>query len=78
MANRDTTIISDKLCHASIIDGIILSRAKHLRYEHNNLQSLENCILKTTGEKIVITESVFSMEGDICKIDETTALAKKH
>ncbi|MSO13769.1 aminotransferase class I/II-fold pyridoxal phosphate-dependent enzyme [Rickettsiales endosymbiont of Trichoplax sp. H2] len=78
MANRDTTIISDKLCHASIIDGIIISRAKHLRYEHNNMQSLENCLLKSSGEKIVITESVFSMEGDICQIDKITALAKKY
>jgi 8-amino-7-oxononanoate synthase len=78
LANRDTTIISDKLCHASIIDGIILSRAKHLRYKHNNMQSLEECLSKVHGEKIVITESVFSMEGDICKIDEITKLAKKY
>ena len=78
LANRDTTIISDKLCHASIIDGIILSRAKHLRYEHNNMQSLEGCLSKAVGEKIVITESVFSMEGDICKIDEIIKLAKKY
>ena len=78
LANRDTTIISDKLCHASIIDGIILSRAKHLRYEHNDMQSLEKCLSKAYGEKIVITESVFSMEGDICKIDEITKLAKKY
>lgn len=78
LANRDTTIISDRLCHASIIDGIILSRSKHLRYEHNNMQSLENCLLQASGEKIVITESVFSMEGNICKINEITALAKKY
>jgi len=78
LANRDTTIISDRLCHASIIDGIILSRAKHLRYEHNNMQLLEECLSKVHGEKIVITESVFSMEGDICKIDKITKLAKKH
>ena len=78
LANRDTTIISDKLCHASIIDGIILSRARHLRYEHNNMQSLEECLSKAHGEKIVITESVFSMEGDICKIDEITKLTKKY
>ncbi len=42
------------------------------------MQSLENCLLKSSGEKIVITESVFSMEGDICQIDKITALAKKY
>jgi 8-amino-7-oxononanoate synthase len=78
LANRDTTIISDKLCHASIIDGIILSRAKHLRYEHDDMESLEKYLSQTTGEKIVITESVFSMEGDICKIDKITVLVKKY
>ena len=78
LANRDTTIISDRLCHASIIDGIILSRAKHLRYEHNNMKSLEDCLSKASGEKVVITESVFSMEGDICKINEIIKLTKEY
>lgn len=80
LANRHATVISDKLCHASIIDGIILSRAKHLRYEHNDMMHLEQHLSGVPKEmkKIIITESVFSMEGDICKIEEIIALAEKY
>ena len=60
ITTRKDVIASDKLCHASILDGIQLSRAKHLRYRHQDFQHAEE--LKPTH---LVTESIFSMEGDL-------------
>ncbi len=64
LANKSSTIIADKYCHASIIDGIILSRAKLLRYHHNDLNHAEKVLNENPGS-LVISESVFSMQGNI-------------
>lgn len=80
LASRDDTIFADKLCHASIMDGIVLSRAKLKRYKHNNVSHLEE-LLKShdcKGKKIVITESVFSMDGDISPLKEICELSNKY
>ncbi len=78
--NRGDMIFSDKLNHASIIDGILLSGAEYKRYAHADMESLE-AMLKTaaaTVKKLIITDSVFSMDGDIAPLPAIVALAKKY
>jgi 8-amino-7-oxononanoate synthase len=72
------TIIMDKLCHASIIDGVKLSGSKFHRYAHNNMNKLETFLVKDSLNKLVISESIHSMEGDIAPIDQMAILAKKY
>jgi len=63
LINRSDVVLSDKLCHASILDGIQLSRAKHFRHRHNDLAHLQELTdVKAPGW--IITESVFSMQGN--------------
>ncbi len=72
-------IISDKLCHASIIDGIQLSSAKHLRFKHNDLNHLRT-LLTTHRHRykrcILVTETLFSMDGDSPNFDTLSELKK--
>ncbi|MBR2068899.1 MAG: 8-amino-7-oxononanoate synthase [Candidatus Gastranaerophilales bacterium] len=74
-------IISDKLNHASIVSGLKLSRAEHFRYKHLDYDNLEN-ILKTKRNNyknaVIISESVFSMDGDIADIKKLIELKKKY
>lgn len=73
-------IFADKLIHASIIDGIMLSGAKLIRYKHNDIADLEEKIIKYRKEYKkagVVTESVFSMDGDIGKLKEIAELKEK-
>lgn len=77
---RGDMILSDKLNHASIIDGILLSGAEYKRYNHVNMESLE-AMLKVapmSAKKLIITDSVFSMDGDIAPLPEIVALANKY
>lgn len=76
LANRESCIISDKLCHASIIDGIILSRAKYKRFNHCDMTHL-NKILEKNKADLIISESIFSMEGDIAPVDQLVKIANK-
>lgn len=79
LANRETDIIADKLCHASIIDGIVLSRAKHRRYQHSDIAHARALLhASKSQEKLLITESVFSMEGNIAPVCELAQLAAEH
>jgi 8-amino-7-oxononanoate synthase len=73
-------VISDKLCHASLLDGIQLSRAQHIRYAHNNVSQAETILQKysASSRKIIVTEGVFSMEGDISPMRELVHLSKRH
>ncbi|MEI8176784.1 MAG: aminotransferase class I/II-fold pyridoxal phosphate-dependent enzyme, partial [Candidatus Omnitrophota bacterium] len=66
LAGRDDIIFSDKLNHASIVDGIILSRAEFVRYPHRDMAALEKALQQTAAsrKKIIITDTVFSMDGD--------------
>ncbi|MFZ6016033.1 MAG: 8-amino-7-oxononanoate synthase [Nitrospirota bacterium] len=71
IADEDTAIFSDELNHASIIDGCRLSKAKTLIYRHRDLSHLEELIKKEDAKKkIVITDTVFSMDGDIAPLKE--------
>ena len=80
IADRKSIIFSDKLNHASIVDGIKLSGAKHVRYKHNDLKQLETLLKKHSQEKcrkIIISETLFSMDGDFADLNKITALAEK-
>ncbi len=77
---RGDMIFSDKLNHASIIDGILLSQAEYKRYAHADTESLE-AMLKVAPpavKKLIVTDSVFSMDGDIAPLPEIVLLAKKY
>ncbi|MCB9771456.1 MAG: 8-amino-7-oxononanoate synthase [Candidatus Omnitrophica bacterium] len=77
---RGDLIFSDKLNHASIIDGILLSGAEYKRYHHVNMESLEAMLQAAPplARKLIITDSVFSMDGDIAPLPEIVALARKY
>lgn len=76
----EDAIISDELNHASIIDGIRLCKAKRFRYKHSNMQDLENQLkeAQNSRNKIIVTDGVFSMDGDIAKLNEICDLADQH
>lgn len=78
LAGRGDTIFSDRLNHASIIDGCILSRAKVRRYPHSDMAALERMLADASGHKLVVTDGVFSMDGDIAPLRELAALCKTH
>ena len=80
IVGRNDYIISDKENHASIYDGCKLSYGKMLRYNHNDMYSLED-MLKRVPESsgaLIVTDGVFSMGGDICNLPEIVRLAKKY
>ena len=80
LSDEDTMIFSDEYNHASIIDGIRLSKAKKEIYKHIDMQDLEDKLkkYKNVYKKIIITDGVFSMEGDIAPLKEINFLAKKY
>ncbi|MGL4741241.1 MAG: aminotransferase class I/II-fold pyridoxal phosphate-dependent enzyme [Sarcina sp.] len=79
ICDESYTIFSDELNHASIIDGCRLSKAKTVVFKHNNILDLESKIKEHTSQnKIIITESVFSMSGDISPLDKIIKLSKKY
>ncbi len=81
LADRDTLILADRLVHASIIDGITLSRATLKRWRHNDLEHLQQ-LLEENYDKhpniLIITESIFSMDGDQAPIDALIDIKKRH
>jgi len=78
LAKKGDLIISDKLNHASIIDGIKLSDAQSVRYSHGDLIALESRLKKQATNKWVVTDSVFSMDGDIAPLRNIADLCKKY
>jgi len=80
LCGRGDLVIIDKLDHASIIDGCILSGANHRTYLHNNMESLEK-ILANSGSytnKLIVVDAVYSMDGDVSNLPEISHLAKKY
>jgi len=78
--SEEDAIISDSLNHASIIDGVRLCKAKRYRYENANMESLEEQ-LKLAQEqrfRIIVTDGVFSMDGNVAPMDKINELAKKY
>jgi glycine C-acetyltransferase len=80
LAGRHDSVICDKLNHASIIDGCKLSGAKLVRFRHNDMSDLEECLKdhRNPGRKIVIVDAVFSMDGDIINLPEVSRLSRTH
>ena len=76
----EDAIISDELNHASIIDGVRLCKAQRFRYKHSDMSDLESQLIKSKGlrNKIIVTDGVFSMDGDIAKMNEICDLADKY
>ena len=77
---EDDAIISDELNHASIIDGIRLCKAHRYRYKHSDMADLEEQLKKAQDQRfrIIVTDGVFSMDGDIAKLDAICDLADKY
>ena len=73
-------MISDRLVHASIIDGIRLCKAEHDTFKHSNMEHLEEKLQLHAGKrrKVIITDGVFSMDGDCARMDEIVALGEKY
>lgn len=75
---RNDTIIYDELSHASIKDGIRLSFANKLSFKHNDLPDLDKKLVLSRGEKFVVVESAYSMDGDLCPLKGLIKICKKH
>lgn len=80
LLGKEDAIISDALNHASIIDGIRLCKAERHRYAHSDMQDLEEKLQATQSarRRLIATDGVFSMDGDMAKLDEICALADKY
>ncbi len=75
---KGDTILMDELAHASLKDGARLSFAKKYSFRHNDLQDLEKKLNKSEGEKFVVTESVFSMDGDLAPLQQLVRICEKY
>ncbi len=81
LVGKEDVIFSDELNHASIIDGARLSGAKIARYTHNDAEALEDAITKSAGtyrRALIITDGVFSMDGDIAPLPQIVEVAERH
>ncbi len=78
--NDEDAIISDALNHASIIDGVRLCKAKRYRYANGNMEELEKCLQEAQAQRfrIVVTDGVFSMDGNVAPMDKICDLAEKY
>jgi glycine C-acetyltransferase len=78
--SEEDAIISDELNHASIIDGVRLCKAVRYRYKHSDMSDLEAQLKAAQAQRfrIIVTDGVFSMDGDLARMDEICALAKKY
>ena len=78
--NEEDAIISDALNHASIIDGVRLCKAKRYRYANGNMEELEKCLQEAQAQRfrIVVTDGVFSMNGNVAPMDKICDLAEKY
>ena len=80
LLGEDSAIISDELNHASIIDGVRLCKAQRFRYKHSDMTELEQCLKDSQHLKyrMIVTDGVFSMDGDIARLPEIVELADKY
>lgn len=80
LLGEDCAIISDELNHASIIDGVRLCKAKRFRYKHSDMNELEQCLIDSQSlrYRIIATDGVFSMDGDVARLNEICDLAEKY
>ena len=80
LLDEHDAIISDALNHASIIDGVRLCKAQRYRYANANMEELENCLKMAQAQRhrIIVTDGVFSMDGNVAPLDKIHALAEKY
>jgi 8-amino-7-oxononanoate synthase len=82
LADRNSLIVADRLSHNSLIQGSLLSRSKLVRFQHNDMAHLEKILADNSKNKFnrtfIVTESVFSMDGDRCDLDAVEFLAEKY
>lgn len=79
LSKGDLTFFSDALNHASLIDGIRLSRANYQVYAHSDLQQLRSLLMDSdSGTKVVVSDGVFSMDGDLASAKELLAICEQH
>lgn len=74
---REDTVILDKLCHASLLDAARLSGARMRIFPHKNMNYLEKILKKEKGRKLIVTDGLFSMDGDIAPLPEIVELCKR-
>ncbi|MBL7075401.1 aminotransferase class I/II-fold pyridoxal phosphate-dependent enzyme [candidate division KSB1 bacterium] len=79
LVTKGEYILSDRMNHASIVDGCRLSFAKDRKYNHNNMEDLERLLKGLDGRsKLIVTDGIFSMEGDIARLPDIVRLAKQY
>lgn len=80
LMTRDDVVIQDKLNHASLLDGGRLSTAKQLRYQHADMTALTTRLQQSdqAGNRLIVSDGVFSMDGDLAPLPDIMALAKQH
>ncbi|MCT4633484.1 MAG: 8-amino-7-oxononanoate synthase [Firmicutes bacterium] len=79
ICDRKWSIFSDRINHGSIVDGIVLSGAKFKRYKHNDIEDLKKLLSEDESKyKLIVTDGVFSMDGDIAPLEEISLLAKEY
>ncbi|RRQ24584.1 8-amino-7-oxononanoate synthase [Guyparkeria sp. SCN-R1] len=77
LMGRGDTVIADRLNHASLVDAVQLSGARLSRYRHNDLDDLEARLERARGERMILTDGVFSMDGDVAPLAELVELAER-
>ena len=78
LVGRGDAIFADRLNHASLIDAALLSRADHIRYPHNDMAALERQLRESTAKrKLILTDAVFSMDGDLAPLPQLMELAER-
>jgi 8-amino-7-oxononanoate synthase len=78
LVGRGDTVLEDRLNHASLLDGGLLSGARFKRYTHADTDHLNEILGKATGNKLIVTDGVFSMDGDFAPLQALSAVAKRH
>lgn len=77
LVGKGDTVLQDRLNHASLLDAGLLSGARFSRYLHNDVQSLTSRLAKSTGSTLVVTDGVFSMDGDLADLPALCATARQ-
>lgn len=78
VAQKGDTILYDSLSHVCLKEGAWLSKASSISFQHNNLEDLENKLVRAKGDKFIVIESIYSMDGDIAPIQGIVALSHKY
>jgi 8-amino-7-oxononanoate synthase len=78
LLGRGDTVFEDRLDHASLLDGGLLSRARLRRYPHADADALANMLAEATGERLVATDGVFSMDGDLAPLPQLAQACRRH